>query len=114
MVPLLALTAVLLLVSGAVKLRAAARAKVGLHLFSLLEILAGALLFLVMMAVPLAGEQGLAVATGATLLIVVSSVHLGSRLRHQRHLRDLTEGRRLESYVKYMSKVPEETGDGDG
>ena len=114
MLPLIALTAVLLLVSGVVKLRAAARAEVGLHLFSLLEILFGVLLFPVTAAMPLTGGQGLATVTGATALIVVSSFHLGARLKHQRRIRDLTEGRRLENYLKYFSNLPGEAGEGDG
>lgn len=114
MLPLLALTAILLLVSGVVKLRAAARAEMGLHLFSLLELLCGVLLFAIMATASLTGEQGLAVVIGATALIVVSSFHLGARLKHQRRIRDLTEGRRLENYLKYFSNVPGEAGEGDG
>lgn len=110
MIALLAITAILLLVSGTMKLRAAGRAKLGLHLFSLLEIMFGGLVLFLMISSPLTASQGFGVTVAGTTLIIISSLHLGSRLRHQRRIRDLSEGRRLENYVKYFSNLPGEEG----
>jgi hypothetical protein len=108
MIVLLVLTAVLLVVSGVINLRAASRAGMSVHLFSLVELVGGLALAAVLLRGSLTPEQGLGAVLGAVLLIVGSSVHLGRRLRQLRKLRDLTEGRRLESYVKYLSEAPEE------
>ncbi len=106
MIPLLVLTALLLAGSGAFKLRAAARADVGVHLISLVELLAGAALGLLIVAKSLTVGQGMWIAVGAVALIVVSSVHLGKRLSRKRRLRGLTEGRRLQNYVDHVAAVP--------
>lgn len=108
MIPLLVLTALLLVLSGAFKLRAASRGGVGLHLLSVIELLGGVGLMLRMTAPPVPAEQGMAAAVGAVVLIVVSSVHLGRQLAHRRRLRDLTEGRRLENYLKIQASMPDD------
>jgi hypothetical protein len=110
MTPLSVLTSLLLVLSGGFKLRAGARAGVGLHLLSLLELLAGAGLMMRVMGGGMTAEQGLGSAVGAVALIVVSSVHLGRRLGHKRRLRELTEGRRLENFVNAPSRFPEDPG----
>ena len=112
MIPLLVLTAILLVVSGAFKLRAAARGEIGLHLPSVLELLGGVGLLLRMTAPPVPVEQGMAAAVGAVVLIVVSSVHLGRRLAHKRRLRGLTEGRRLQNFVKLQAALADEPAPG--
>ena len=112
MTPLLILTAILLAVSGAFKLRAAARAELGLHSFSLLELVAAVALMVLTMAASLSAEQGFGAVVAAVVLIVVSSWHLGKSLGRRRRLRGLTEGRRLETYVKYMADIPEDPGPG--
>ena len=113
MTVLLALTMLLLLVSGVVKLRTAERTKMGLHLFSLLEIFAGVAVAVLMLGGPLTAGQGMAAVAGSVALVLGSSIHLGRRLKNSRRLRGLTEGRRLENYVKYLSNIPEEPGAGD-
>jgi len=105
MIPLLVLTAILLVLSGAFKLRAAARGGIGLHLLSVLELLAGVGLVVRMTAPPVPVEQGMGAAVGAVVLIVASSVHLARRLAGKRRLRGLTEARRLESYVKLQAAL---------
>lgn len=94
------LLALLLLASGTVKLRSAARAEVGLHLPSLLEILAG----LALMSVGFVQTVSLPVIVGGVLLVLGSSLHLFLRLRRRRALRERTEGRRLETYIRYLSE----------
>ena len=112
MIALLVLTAILLVLSGAFKLRSAARGEVGLHLPSVLELLAGVGLMLRMTAPPVPVEQGMGAAVGAVVLIVFSSVHLGRRLAHKRRLRGLTEGRRLENFVKLQTALADESQPG--
>lgn len=113
MILLLILTSVLLLVSGVIKLRAAERAGVGVHVFSLVELLGGAALGVAVVAGSLSPEQGMGAVLGAVAVILVSSIHLGRRLGHKRRLRDLTEGRRLENYVKLQASIPGESGGGE-
>ena len=112
MIPLLVLTAILLVTSGAFKLRAAARSDIGLHLPSLLELLGAGGLMLRMTASPVPVEQGMAAAVGAVVLIVGSSLHLGRRLAHKRRLRGLTEGRRLENFLKLQAALADDSARG--
>jgi hypothetical protein len=112
MIALLVLTAILLVLSGAFKLRAAARGEVGLHLPSVLELLGGVGLLLRMTAPPVPVEQGMAAAVGAVVLIVFSSVHLSRRLADKRRLRGLTEGRRLQNFVKLQAALADEPAAG--
>ena len=113
MTPLLVLTALLLFLSGAFKLRAAARGQIGVHLPSVIELLGGVGLILRMTAPPVPVEQGMAAAVGAVVLIVVSSVHLGRRFAHKRRLRELTEGRRLENFLTVQAAMRDEPGPGE-
>jgi len=100
MIPLLVLTSLLLIASGAVKLRAAARGGLGLHVLSLLELALGVGLGVLLVGRPLSPGQGLGAAGVAVVLIVLSSLHIGKALGHKRRLRNLTEGRRLEVYLQ--------------
>jgi len=108
MTALLVLTALLLVVSGVIKLRAGGRAEIGLHPLSLIELVAGVGLMVRVIAGSVTAGQGMGAAVGAVVLIVVSSLHLGRRLAHKRRLRDLTEGRRLESFVKLQAGIQDE------
>jgi hypothetical protein len=112
MTALLVLTAILLLTSSVTKLRAAARAQIGLHLLSVLEGVGAMALASVALSGSLTADQGMKAVVGAVVAILVSSLHLGSRLGRQRRLRDLTEGRRLQNYLNYLSVQPEEPGQG--
>ena len=102
MTPLFVLAALLLMASGALKLRAAARAELGVHLPSVVELVVAILLPVLAMGGPTA-ETGMAALAGALAVLVASSLHLMARIRHRNRLRDRTEGRRLETYVRYLS-----------
>lgn len=106
--PLLA--AVLLVVSGIVKLRAGRRAHLGGHLPSLLEAVLGAGLGLLVVSGRITPGAGLVLSIAAAVLAVASSVHLGRGLSAQRAFRGRTEGHRLAAYLRQAS----DSGAGDG
>lgn len=116
---LLIVTAVLLLASGIVKLRAGERAGLGLSLLSLLEVLVGLLLVGASFASPLTPTQGLGVVVASVVLVLFSSLRMWVRLRDLQRKRDLSEGSRLETYVAYLSTslgpdgAPRQPGDQD-
>ena len=103
MTGLLVLTGLLLLVSGGVKLRSGRRARLGAQPLTLLELLAAGVL-----CVGAAGGLGSApisvvLVPVCTILVLVSSMHFWTRLSAHRTRRELTEARRLETYVKYLA-----------
>lgn len=99
------MTGVLLLVSGGVKIRAGARARMGVPLLSLLELFTGVAVGLLAMVGPAAvGAARLLVPLGV-FLVVASSLVFSAQHREVRQRRARTEAKRLESYVKYFSKV---------
>ena len=94
------LMAAALIVSAAIKLRSAARAGLGTHTPSLFELLAGlAIPALAMVRVLPPAGMAWALAGGG-LLLVGSGLHLLRRLAHRHRLRESTEGRRLETYLR--------------
>lgn len=97
------LLAVLLVASALVKLRAGERAGLGLHLPSLLELLSAVCIGLLVVSGSMTPRIGLWAALVTGTLVVGSSIHLSRRLAHQRRIRELTEGRRLETFVRYLS-----------
>jgi drug/metabolite transporter superfamily protein YnfA len=100
---LLLLTSAMLAVSGAVKLRSAARRGSGLSLLALGEMLvAVALAWLALPGVSGAPFTRWAV-PGAVLLLLGSSAHHGLRLGAYRRRRAESEGGRLVNYVRYIS-----------
>ncbi len=104
MVPLLLITALLLLASGLVKVRAAARVEMGLPILALAELLACAGIVAVAFAVELTGVQGMLVLVGSVALVVVSSLQVGMEVRRRQRLRTASEGARLANYVKYPTR----------
>lgn len=104
MTPLLAITAVLLVGSGLLKLRAAERAKLGIHLLSILELLVVLGIGASLMAGGLTVGVGFRTLLGALTLMLVSSVSLGMKLRAVRRRKNLSEGARLFNYVDYLSQ----------
>ena len=100
---LLVVTAILLLTSGIVKLHAGDRAGLGLPLFALLEIFAGLLLAGVSFSNPFTPQQGLGVVLGSVALVLFSSLHMWTQLKGLVRKRDLSEGARLRTYVRYLS-----------
>lgn len=103
MTTLIVVTALLLLTSGVVKLRAADRAGLGLSLLALLEIFAGLLLGAVSFTYPFTPSSGLGVVLGSVALVLYSSLQMWSRLSGLQRKRDLSEGARLRTYVNYLS-----------
>ena len=100
---LLVVTSVLLLLAGVVKLRAADRAGLGLSLIALLEVFAGLALGAASLVMRIPPGMGLAVVVGAVALVVGSSAQMWTVLRRRLRTRDLSEGARLRTYVKYLS-----------
>ena len=100
---LLVVTAILLLTSGLVKLRAGDRAGLGIPVLALLEIFAGLLLAGVSFSSPFTPQQGLAVVVGSVAVVLFSSLDMWSRLKGIQRKRDLSEGARLRTYVRYLS-----------
>ena len=101
MLALFFIAAALLLVSGAVKVRAAARVGLGVPVLALAEVLAGVGLFGIALAVDFTGGQGLAILVGAVALILVSSLQVGAQVRRRQRLRAASEGARLATYVNF-------------
>jgi hypothetical protein len=101
---LLVLTALLLLTSGLVKLHAGAHAGLGLPLLALVETLAGIALMSGMLAWRPSPHTGLTLVESALLLILVSSVQVAASLARRRRAREASEGARLVTYVKYLSR----------
>jgi len=108
---LLVLTAVLLLASGLVKLHAGDRAGLGLTVLPLVETVAGlALLAPVMLGRRPSAHGGLAIVVCGVALVLVSSLLVGSAIVRKRRSREDSEGARLVTYVKYLSRQrPPET-----
>lgn len=100
---LLVVTAILLLTSGVVMLRAADRAGLGLSPFALLEVFAGLILAGVSFTSPFTPEQGLGVVLASVALVLGSSLHMWGQLKGVQRKRDLSEGARLRTYVRYLS-----------
>jgi len=103
MILLLVLTSLLLLTSGLVKVRAAARVEMGLPVLALLELLAGVGIFSVAFVQNFTAGQGLVVLVGSVALVLISSLHVGMAIRSRQRRRDLSEGVRLANYVQYLS-----------
>jgi len=111
MTGLLALTSILLLVSGLTKIRSGARVGLGVHVPTLAEVA-----FAVVTGVAAVAGVGslwtvqLMVPAGVAL-VVVSSVVFSLRMRDRRRHREALLSRRLETYVRYLHSAddpPEE------
>lgn len=111
MAPLLVLTALLLLASGLVKVKAADRVQLGVPALALLELLAGVGLFSVAFIQSFTPRQGLLVLVASVALLVVSSLQVGSAIRRRHRIREASEGARLANYVNVLSRLP---GAGEG
>ena len=85
------------------KIRAAQRAKFGLPLLSVVEVVAGLGLVGLLTASPPTVEAGFRYVVGAVVLVIASSVAMGARFRARRRERVESEGARLVTYVKYLS-----------
>jgi hypothetical protein len=108
MIPLLVITSCLLLASGLLKVRAAARVEMGVPILALAELLAAVGIFGVAFVVKLTAGQGMFILVGSVALIVVSSVQVGMEVRRRQRIRSASEGARLASYVKHTPAKPPE------
>lgn len=104
MTGLLVLAGLLLVVSGALKARLAGRAGLGFPLLPLAELITGAALMLISFARPLSPDAGLRLVVGSLVLLMVSTVRQGMVLGRAREERRASEGARLVTFVKYLSK----------
>ncbi len=101
MMPLLVITALLLLTAGLVGARAASRVGMGLPVLAVADVLAGVGLLGAVFAVDLSGAQGLAVLVGAVMLVLASSLQVGAQVRRRQRIRTASEGARLATYVNF-------------
>lgn len=109
---LLFITAAMLAVSGAVKLRATSRIGMGLAPLALLEMAMAVALGFLALPGPLTGSALLRWSVPVALLLLVgSSVDHAMRLRAQRRRRAESEERRLASFVKYLSRSEDAPSD---
>ncbi len=104
MTALLGIAAVLLVGSSLLKLRAAERAKLGLHFPSILELLAGLGIGASMLGGGPNVDIAFRLALGAVTLVLVSSVSMVLKLSVRRREGDESEGARLFTYVNYLSQ----------
>lgn len=102
---LLSCAALLLLVSGPITLRAASRVGMGVPVLALAELLAGFAVLGAVFLEGLAAGPGLAILVGSAVLVVVSSVRVGLEVRRRQRLRAASEGARLATHVKYLSRL---------
>lgn len=101
--PLVAITALLLFISGGVKLRAVARVGMGVAVLPLVEVVAGFVLLALVVVGPPSASLGLGAIVAAVLLLLGSSFQVGSALGNLRRARERSEGARLRTYVRYLS-----------
>ena len=112
--PITFATALLLIVSGGLKVRSGMRVGTGFSPFAALEVVWG----LGLLAVALAGAQATALVPrwlvpSGVLFVFVSTAEHARRLRVRREARERTEAGRLEAYVQYLSKANEGEAEGD-
>lgn len=107
MIPLLAITAILQLASGLLKVRTAARVEMGVPILAVAELVAGVGIFIVLFIERLTAVHGLLIVVGSVVLVLVSSVQVGAEVRRRQRIRTASEGARLANYVKYLAKPPE-------
>lgn len=102
---LLVLAASLLVISGLVKLHAGDRAGLGITVLPLVETLAGlGLLAPVALAWRPRPREGLVMVVCALVLVLTSSIQVGAAIRRRRRSREASEGARLVTFVKYLSR----------
>ena len=104
MTPLFVIAGLMLVASGVVKLRAAERAKLGVHLLSIVEAIAGLALCVTTFVFPPELDMGFRLMVGAMVLLLASSGGMAMKLSGQRKKREDSEGVRLMTYVKYISR----------
>lgn len=102
---LLSCASLLLLASGLLKIKAGSRVGMGVPIPALAELLAG----LAVLGVAFAGAPtavlGLLILVGSVVLVVSSSVLVGVEVRRRQRLRAASEGARLATHMKYLSRL---------
>jgi hypothetical protein len=102
---LLVLTSILLLASGLVKLHAGERAGLGITVPPLAETAAGfAVLVPMVLGWRPGARGGLAMVVCAVALVLASSLLVGAAVVRKRKSREDSEGARLVTYVRYLSR----------
>jgi heme A synthase len=102
--PLLLVTGVLLLISGLLSLRSGTRLGALVPTLALAQIVVGASAFMGGLVVRLTGSWGLTVTVSSLVLMLASALWHAARLREARRIRNHSEGARLATYVKYLSR----------
>lgn len=104
MSPFLILTGLLVIAAGLVSLRTSARMHVSVPVGALAQVLMGAVVCFMGFSSSMTGGAGLVAAVASILLVLASAVWQGLRLRAARRKREESEGARLVTYVKYLSR----------
>lgn len=114
MIPLVAVSSLLLLASGLVKVKAAARVGMRLPVLAAAELVLGVGICGLLVAARLTAAQGLLAVVGSVALILVSSLRMGAAVRRRQRLRSASEGTRLANYLKHVSRPEPPAGPGRG
>lgn len=104
MSPLLILTGMLVLSSALVLLRTGARMGAGVPIPALIQLIAGVVVSVLGFSSAPGGSTGLVVVVASVLLVLATAIFQAVRVRAHRRAREASEGARLETYVKYLSR----------
>lgn len=112
--PITFATALLLIVSGALKVRSGMRVGTGFSPFAAVELVLG----LALLAAAFTGDLAATLLPrwlipSGVLLVFVSTAEHARRLRRRREARERTEAGRLEAYVQYLSTANEGEAESD-
>jgi len=104
MSPLLILTGLLVLTSALVLLRTGARMRMGVPIPALIQLVVGAVVSVLGFSSAPGGSTGLVIVVVSVCLLLATAIWQGARVREARRAREASEGVRLETYVKYLSR----------
>jgi len=71
---------------------------------ALVQVLTGAVVCFLGFSSGITGDAGLVVVAASILMVLASAIWQGLRLRAARRKREASEGARLATYVKYLSR----------
>ncbi len=104
MSPLLILTGLLVLSSALVLLRTGARMHAGVPIPALIQLVVGAVVSVVGFSSAPGRPAGLVVVVASVVLVLATAILQAARVRALRRSREASEGARLETWVKYLSR----------